>query len=672
MKRCPKCEREYSVKRAKCPEDGTKLVPVPTGKDLSGRHLDNKYKIEKLLGEGGFGAVYLATHSTIGHSVAVKVLNPTLATDRASVERFKREAQSAALIHHASAVTVHDFGETEDGLVYLVMEYLPGQTLAQLIEAEGPVSPEYALKIMRQVCGAIEGAHRKGVIHRDIKPQNIVFDMTHEPDVVVKVVDFGIAKVEEGRTPLTRSGMAIGTPSYMSPEQIMGHELDPRSDVYSLGILVYEMLSGQLPYEGTTPMSVAVKHLNEAPRSLRQLAPGISPDVERAVLRAMSRDREGRPKSAMEFFEQFEKAVTAPAETRTSAAAAHAVGETRAIDISDELLQGDSAGAQSNMASFEPPSTPGSRPPEPGGLLSAPPGWGSPTPEVAPGISAGDRRPRKMVYLVGAALILAGIAALAVLRTLDSGTEGRRFVGGLEPATFSAAPPGMILIKGGDFPMGFGGPAEPWGPEHTVRVGDFYLDTYEVTFREFKEFSDASGYRAGGDWLKYYSPGSNEEFPVVGVSWHDAQRFAQWKHKRLPTEAEWEFAARGPSGYNYPWGNAWKDRLADTFEVRGKQGRAEPVTAFPTDVSVSGIRGLAGNVSEWMADSAGSYPGNSVPLPSEDQGKRIVRGGSFELRKESALAYWRGAYPPDYADQSTGFRCAADVLSAESGGVKAP
>lgn len=628
-----------------------------------------------MLGKGAMGAVYLATHSTVGHQVAVKVLHSNLVNDRQSVERFKREAQAAALIHHPNAVTIHDFGETEDHIVFLVMEYLPGPSLARLIEQEGMLSPAKTLGILKQVCSAIEAAHRRGVIHRDLKPENIVFDRAHDRQEIVKVVDFGIAKLEEGSTHLTKTGTTIGTPDYMSPEQIQGLELDARADVYSLGVVVYEMLCGKLPYEGTTAMAITVKHLLEPPKSLRQFAPHVSPELERAVLAAMNKEKESRPASAMAFYELVERAC-ASQRYETSCIAA----DVPVLEKTEMLSEADIPGISPRLEPGAPEPTarlePGQLTATPAGHApkDSPPGpgrstIGSPSIETEPTLKTVSaplpkRRSPALTYAIVSVIVFTVVAGgwIGYEKLFTKIPEpGRSSEPPSKPASDTATSPasGMILIKGGAFVMGFGDRNEPWGPAHRATVSDFYIDKYEVTFRDYRQFVQQTGYMAEGKWKDFDLPGVKDNFPVVGVTWNDAQAYAQWKGKRLPTEAEWEFAARGSDGRLYPWGDVWKDNGTNYFV--NQESQPVPVTNLPNDAGPSGVFGLAGNVSEWVADIVSSYPGSTFQLPAREGVNRVFRGGSFDLEKDKCLTYWRGSYSPKYSDRSTGFRCASDT-----------
>jgi serine/threonine-protein kinase len=296
-----------------CPEDATPLqadstmaVAVPVD-PLLGRLLDGKYRLDERLGEGGMGRVYRATHLLIERTVAVKVLNSNLVTDEEAKERFRREARAAGRLRHTNAVAVTDFGQTADGLVYIVMELLEGQSLREVLVREAPLDAARAVSLMLQVSAAVGAAHDAGVIHRDLKPANIfVVQREHAPPVV-KVLDFGIAKlaadvVEDGElNTLTQTGIMIGTPRYMSPEQCDGAKLTPASDVYSLGIILYELLTGSTPFTGTSPLALALQHSSRPPRPPRELRPSIPAEIEAVALKALDKKPEERPSDANEF-----------------------------------------------------------------------------------------------------------------------------------------------------------------------------------------------------------------------------------------------------------------------------------------------------------------------------------------------------------------------------------
>jgi serine/threonine-protein kinase len=317
MLKCPQCGREFPSGASVCPDDGSTLRAdatvngdtsyAPTPDPLAGVVLDDKYRLDERLGEGGMGAVYRATHLLIERPVAVKVLSQRLVTDESARERFRREARAAGRLQHTNAVAVTDFGETRDGLVYLVMELLEGKSLREVLAHDAPLDPARAVSLMMQISAAVEAAHEAGIIHRDLKPGNIFLVQRPDSPHIVKVLDFGIAKLagDGGEfnlvDTLTGTGVMIGTPRYMSPEQCDGAQLTPASDVYSLGVILYEMLTGQTPFNGGTPLSLALKHSSESPRPPRELVANIPPALEGIVLHALAKKPEERDSDAGEF-----------------------------------------------------------------------------------------------------------------------------------------------------------------------------------------------------------------------------------------------------------------------------------------------------------------------------------------------------------------------------------
>jgi len=267
--------------------------------------LDEKYYLESKLGVGGMGTVYRAGRLLIGDWVAVKVLHQDQMTDPRAVERFRREAQIAARLNHPNVVTAYDFGVTSEGQSYLVMDLAEGESLGSLIERQGTLAEADAAEIIRQVCAALEEAHRQGVVHRDIKPQNIIVQTIPE-GLRVKVLDFGVAASRDvAAIKLTRTGSVVGTPQYMSPEHCLGEELDGRSDIYSLGIVLFEMLTGVVPFDSPTPTAIVIKHVNDQPPPPRALNPNISPSVESVALRALEKRRDARPQTAGEMAKEL-------------------------------------------------------------------------------------------------------------------------------------------------------------------------------------------------------------------------------------------------------------------------------------------------------------------------------------------------------------------------------
>src|SRR5262252_3957165 len=300
MKVCPVCDREYPNTMTLCSVDAAMLKSVAD--PLLGQTLAGKYRIESLIKRGGMGAVYRGKHVLMDKTVAIKVLKPSLAGDDAVVARFSREAKAASRISHPHAVSVTDFGESENGVVFLVMEYLDGQTLKEVIKSDGPMTLARTTEIIRQVAGALDAAHEQGVIHRDLKSDNIMLSKTNGGEWA-KVLDFGIAKIQQpegGRDiDITAANLVIGTPQYMSPEQCsQSGPIDARSDVYSLGIIVYEMLAGRVPFTGESPTVIMMKQVQDEPPVITEARPDVPVAVAQIISRALAKTPADRFQSA--------------------------------------------------------------------------------------------------------------------------------------------------------------------------------------------------------------------------------------------------------------------------------------------------------------------------------------------------------------------------------------
>ena len=321
MKVCPACERKFPDKMTLCSADASVLKRLED--PHLGQTLAGKYKIEKLIKTGGMGSVYRGRHVLMDKTVAIKVLRPSLAGDDAVVARFSREAKAASKISHPHAVSVTDFGEAENGVVLLVMEYLDGRTLKEAIVKEGPLSLGRAVEIVRQVAGALDAAHAQGVIHRDLKSENIMLVSHNGGEEWAKVLDFGIAKILQptggvADAEITQANLVVGTPQYMSPEQCsQSGALDARSDVYSLGIIVYEMLTGKLPFTGESATVVMMKQVQDPPPSVLASRTQLPAAVAQVITRALAKQPIDRFQSAGELSAALadaasEEAVEAP------------------------------------------------------------------------------------------------------------------------------------------------------------------------------------------------------------------------------------------------------------------------------------------------------------------------------------------------------------------------
>jgi serine/threonine-protein kinase len=335
-RRCPKCGRVYAENARFCPKDGSMLVevqsktPVPSGSpgsghvstgertppaprravqagdrasSVTGQVLEGRYHVLRKLGEGGMSYVYLAKEIPTGDTVAIKVLSPKLATDKSSVERLRREAGLAMRLEHPNVCRILRLGESEDGLIYLVMPYLEGELLSDREVRGGPMDVAPGIAILRQVCAGLQHAHELHIVHRDLKPENIML-VGADGTVRAVVMDFGLAKerrADPAIRKLTATGIILGTPEFMSPEQIRGRPLDPRSDIYALGIVAFEMFTGKLPFHGRNAQEMMIARLRGQPMAARQIRPDLPIPLEKALLRAMATNAEDRYATAMEF-----------------------------------------------------------------------------------------------------------------------------------------------------------------------------------------------------------------------------------------------------------------------------------------------------------------------------------------------------------------------------------
>ena len=328
MKRCPKCQAEYTDDDAFCGNDGEPLVVVEQIKKtqetiketapsaatqtaeidpLIGILMDGKYELERRLGSGGMGTVYVARDKTTDEQVAVKILNPDANDDPSVPERFKQEAEVATSIRHPNLVPVNDFGRTDDGLLYMVMEYVAGASLREVIDLEKQLSPARVVKFGCQICSAISVVHDAEIVHRDLKPENVVIK-TIDGNETARVLDFGIAKLLD-RAGLTRVGFVLGTPEYMSPEQASAQPLDHRSDIYSLGVILYELLSGHVPFSGPKPRQILIRHAIEMPRPISELRSDLPEALARVCMRALEKSPAKRQQTATELADELRASI---------------------------------------------------------------------------------------------------------------------------------------------------------------------------------------------------------------------------------------------------------------------------------------------------------------------------------------------------------------------------
>lgn len=718
---------------------------------LLGRTIDGRYRIDRLIASSGAVSVYGVTRLLIGDEVAMKIRRGDHRADPLADERFRREALIAARLKHPNTVSIYDFGVTSDGLQYLVTELVEGKDLRQIIKQNGPLDPLAAAEIISQVCAALVEAHRQHLIHREIKPECIVIHSTTD-SLRVKVLDFGIATLHEDAVQNnTQTATILGTPQYMSPEQCLGEELDSRSDIYSLGIVLYEMLCGQVPFDAPVATAVIVQQVNQPPRSLRAINASITQPVEDVVFRALSKQRDGRPPTAAAFSRELLAAVHLPNDPAPvnptlplSVAPVPPVAKPAASPIVPPIIVGNvprereplpitqvSGPIQHDAAAvadepFERESMPVTHVSEPihpdvatgaaepfqresmpvthvsEPIRSAPATLAAepleresmPVTQVSEPIRSApatlaaeplEREPmpvtqvsrpihRDISTLAGEPfdvappnrrlpLIIAGAVGLLLLVTVGvviiwSLTRGTTPTAPPAGAQTKVPPAGMAYVPGGEFKMGTDGADPLEKPAHTVVLRPFFIDIYEVTREEYANFVKATGHSPPPKWINGQYPSGTAKWPVTGVDWDDATAYAQWMGKRLPTEEEWEFAARGTDGRKYPWGNDW---LNDKANVGKPKGALTAVGSYKS-VSPFGLFDMVGNAWEWTSADWAAYPGGSIAGGAGSNNK-VIRGGSFLSTLDNATTTFRSGWPRQGARsyEETSFRCAMDV-----------
>ncbi len=636
-----------------------------------------RYEIIRELGRGGMASVFLAYDPHFKREVAVKVLPREFLHDPNFRARFEREAQTIASLEHPAIVPVHDFGEFK-GQPFIVMRHMQGGSLADKLFI-GPLPLGAAARILQRIAPAIDKAHRQGVIHRDLKPENILFDDEQLP----YIADFGIAKLTEGSAAFTGSGI-LGTPAYMSPEQARGREtLDGRSDVYSLGVVLFEMLAGKLPFEADTPMGMAMAHVSEPAPDVRTLNRDLPPACSAVIERALAKERTARYATAQELAEALaavekEPAARAPAQPPVKLAP-RPIPPTRTLHEPQAVLP--------------PPAKPAPRrrwlpwAVAAGGLLilafvliSSLPGLNPPIPtpsapaQAAAPLTATPTRPPSDTPAPTATKTAIPTSTQTPAPTLTP------TITPLPAFLVDASGAELALIPAGAFEMGSETGSSDESPAHTVFLDDFYIDLYEVTNAQFaaceadgacSRMTTDSSYIFGTE----YGDPAYDNYPVIFVSWVDATAYCAWREARLPTEAEWEKAARGTNGLTYPWGNSFDGNLlnfcdADCYFtgenpnfIDGYGGTA-PVGMYVGGVSPYGIFDLAGNVKEWVFDwyddayyasetiwnnPAGPADGESKVL----RGSSLVDGNAMDIRSSN-----RDETCPECTGADIGFRCA--------------
>lgn len=667
MKTCPACGASYGNETGFCPRDGSALRSG--GGFEPGEIIRRKYEILGEIGRGGMGVVYRARHLMWNEEKALKVLSASASAVPQGIKGLLAEALVMRQLQHPHIVRVEDADYTEDDQPFVVMEYVHGESLRQRLDRGGPLAPELALQIAAQACSALAAAHQKGIIHRDMKPQNLLLAKAADGSEWVKVIDFGIAKVREeaglGITGMITSatGMFMGTPGYASPEQaqgMRGADLDGRTDLYSLGLVLYEMLTGRLPFAADTPVGVLLQRLQVPPLPLDRARPGrtFPPDVAGIVMKALERERENRYRSA----EEMERAIAAVLDAQR-AKREQQERETVALPV----------GQASRPVSPEPKKKPSA----------------TTVPSKRAAVPT-----NRLKWIAAAFLALLGIG-LAIWLSRAPGTNPAPAT----PAasTKPAAPQervrtnpkdGLLYvpISPGKFMMGCSsGDSECFDgekPAHEVEITrGFWLAQTPITVGAWRRYRTAAGKPAlpTGDSLgrKLNEASVDDNLPVVAVTWEEARAFCEWSGGRLPTEAEWEYAERaGSTGARH----GSLDEIAWYADNSGKQ-RVDSAEIWRTDQLNYAKRLLAngnrphpvgqkkpnawylydmlGNVWQWTADWYGKYQAGAQSDPSGPPGGRyrVLRGGSWSTDPPYARASYRCRNLPEVRGSHFGARC---------------
>jgi len=589
-----------------------------------------KVRIEKLLARGGMAEVYLGSHLTLERPVAIKLLHSYIEEDPSLLERFHREAKVVAGLRHSNIVQIFDF-DTTDGHPYIVMEYLKGPTLAtylrHLHQRKKRIPSHQVARLLKGLTAALDYAHGQSVIHRDIKPGNIMLhtktddiplDRPLTNDVEAIVTDFGLVRLMNAASQ-TASGFISGTPAYMSPEQARGDQIDHRTDIYSLGVVLYEMLAGRVPFEADSTLTVLHMQIHTPPPSI----PGIPAEVQAVMDRALLKNPDDRYQTSREMAIDFYLSIGMNRQAETI---------REPYPVRAEPFEALAPKEQEPATTPEPTSKPEPTPkPQPIPKPARSRSW----------ISVGLFSLLCLSLLaVGGYLILPGGAFFP--KSTETSSPGIPNTG-ISPLP-SETPDipeatGMVKVDAGTYQVGRDPENDYQSASQSILLPDFWIDQYQVTNKDFQQYFTG--------WS--ISPGEDDH-PAIGVTWEQADAYCKWANKRLPDEAEWEAAGRGPGPdpQLYPWGADGGNYLElpnDTYAVGTQTFNVSPLKVYD----------LLGNVFEWVGEPYGSL----------EEGKKILRGSRAHGNPVD-LAFRVGVAPEDtnyvlYA----GFRCAADRVKED-------
>jgi serine/threonine-protein kinase len=752
MKECPTCRNCFPDDVNHCPDDGVETTSSIQGEPI----LDGRYQLEKRLGQGGMGVVYKARHIFLKTQHAIKIILPDLVgNDPNLVTRFRQEALAAAAIRHQNIIAVTDFGVVRGTMPFLVMEFVQGRSLQDIMADEGAMPPMRAFELIQPICAGIAAAHRQKIVHRDLKPLNVMIQEGVPVSEGAKILDFGLAKIKSGE--LLGSFIAaqttglMGSPFYMAPEQWSDDPPDARADIYSLGVMLFQMLSGEVPFKGSSIPAIMKKHLTNEVPSLESKGIQAPPQVEAVIRHALEKEPKYRTESADEFIAELRTAMeTASANLKRTGDSAVSEaeidpsktivtpatpeqptvaikGSTTAFDplagtisaaslleeeqkslyaqrelareaenrrrIVDEEEQKRKTGELDReaerrhleelvakqtkvledkltlLASTMSPKTTGAVDPEATHVQRAGMSTGDQSlagtaqsfPRVDVSLSPKKKSVLPLVLgVVAVLLIVAVVGGYFVLRP-KAVTPAGPVKPNQPTGPDIVSKPDLVEIPSGTFQMGRNDSLPTEAPAHQVTLNGFSIDKNEVTNAEYARFIKEANYSPPQQWGSVTAPVGQELLPVSNVSYEDAVAFAEWRSKRdnvtyrLPTEEEWEYAARNGDKDNlYPWGNAWAAGRAATLEAG--VGKEQPVGTYPQGGNRWGVQDLIGNVWEWTSSKASLYPASPLKLPEVQKGWMVTRGGGYSSPANNVSATRRDWFAPNYKNPVLGFR----------------
>lgn len=605
--------------------------------------LGGKYHILCRIGGGGMAQVYLARHRLHGGLFAVKVLVDHLAQDPRIVARFEQEARMAAtLATHPNIVPIFDIGSGA-GLHYMIMQFIPGEDLASYLRREQRLSLPNAANAVVQAAEALSCAESRRIVHRDLKPANMLLDESGR----IKLLDFGISRIADFADGLTRPGESVGTPFYMSPEQIRGEACDIRSDLYSLGVVFFELISGRRPFENESATAIQIAHLSSPAPSLLSLDPELPEGCDAIVQKLLAKQPADRYQSTAELLQDL-----------TAHGAQSGAGSLRPninVHLQEAIASADTIPLeQTTSRTRVAPSPAPTGAPSGEATIPSMPEAAPVTPIPAPGEA--KSRSKWIIAGVLAALMIVAAIMFVVLRPAKAPVARTgASAGNTQPAlppTYSDAHGRMVLVSAGPFHFGKPGTSDA----KTLDLPAFYIDETEVSNADYRRFCEVTG-RTAPQTSDY---NSHPDYPVSGISFEEAQAYALWAGKRLPTEEEWEKAARGTDERTFPWG--------DTPWTSSVPNQLQSVTAEPERRSPYGAYNMAGNVWEWTASPYSPTPLDMAGMKRLVGGAhfssawQVIKGGSYSPGGNDSFAIdkHRGL-PTDARSPWIGFRCVRDA-----------